>query len=372
MDEQALALLEVLARGPAGWRAWPAFLEALGKAIAGDALAVIVSERPEPDAATVVSTATAQHVLPGLLPRRRDGGPRIEALAPGAVFELPALGALANDRVIRTVTDATGLRPGPGIGVVLTADEARATALLLVLPQCGADWAPQDPERRLLARLAPFLAHFARLYQRFESAGALTSLLDHLVLGVVLLDSRGRVTYANRSAAELLGVEPGLSEPNENVSRDPRSEALYRTIRSSSGGEEDSHSHPVDGRRLHLLATSLDWPRPEGPTAQRFARALFIGDPKVASGDPIGNLGRAYGLTPGETRLAWLLVGDYSLAGAAEQLGITEGTARTVLKRVLAKTGTKRQASLVRLLLSGPAQVRASAPASRARPSRRS
>ena len=56
--------------------------------------------------------------------------------------------------------------------------------------------------------------------------------------------------------------------------------------------------------------------------------------------------------------LAWLLVGDRTLSEAAAQLGIKLSTARTVLKRVLSKTDTRRQASLVRLLLSGPAQLR--------------
>lgn len=39
---------------------------------------------------------------------------------------------------------------------------------------------------------------------------------------------------------------------------------------------------------------------------------------------------------------------------AAEQLGIRVGTARNHLKSIFAKTGTSRQAQLVRLLLSGP------------------
>jgi hypothetical protein len=44
---------------------------------------------------------------------------------------------------------------------------------------------------------------------------------------------------------------------------------------------------------------------------------------------------------------------------AAGLLGITLSTARGVLKTIFAKTGTNRQASLVRLLLSGPpGQVR--------------
>jgi hypothetical protein len=46
------------------------------------------------------------------------------------------------------------------------------------------------------------------------------------------------------------------------------------------------------------------------------------------------------------------------LSEAAEQLGITGETARTVLKRVLGKTETRSQMDLVRLLLSGPGQLR--------------
>jgi hypothetical protein len=38
------------------------------------------------------------------------------------------------------------------------------------------------------------------------------------------------------------------------------------------------------------------------------------------------------------------------------------GTARGVLKAVFAKTGTRRQASLVNLILAAPGQIRGSAP----------
>ena len=188
------------------------------------------------------------------------------------------------------------------------------------------------------------------------------------MLGAILLDDRGRVTYANRSAAELLDVEPGLSEPEREGARDPRTESLYRTVQREGGQERNLYRHPADGRPLQVMATGLSWPNPLGGEARNFARAIFIGDPKVSSGDPIQNLGVAYGFTKSETKLAWLLVGDLTLAEAGAQLGITPNTARTVLKRILAKTGTRRQASLVRLLLSGPAQLRANAPAAPKRP----
>ena len=190
-------------------------------------------------------------------------------------------------------------------------------------------------------------------------SSVVTSLLDHLVLGVILIDERGRVSYANRSAAEMLGVEPGLSEPSASGALDSRSEALYRTVQRENLRGESPYRHPVDGRPLHVLSTTLRWPTGQGFAARRFARALFIGDPKQSTGDPFGNLAQHYGLTASEAHLAALLVGDFTLLEAAQHLAITESTARTVLKRILAKTGTRRQASLVRLLLSGPAQIRA-------------
>jgi DNA-binding CsgD family transcriptional regulator len=65
-----------------------------------------------------------------------------------------------------------------------------------------------------------------------------------------------------------------------------------------------------------------------------------------------------YGLTLGETRLTLLLLGGCSVEQAARLLRISVGTARGVLKKVFEKTGTDRQAALVKLLLSGFGQVR--------------
>ena len=57
-----------------------------------------------------------------------------------------------------------------------------------------------------------------------------------------------------------------------------------------------------------------------------------------------------FGLTPAEARLALELAHGASPRDAANRLGVTWNTTRTQLKAVLAKTGTNRQAALVRLL----------------------
>ena len=59
-----------------------------------------------------------------------------------------------------------------------------------------------------------------------------------------------------------------------------------------------------------------------------------------------------------EARLARLLADGLSLEQAAEMQGTKISTARSRLKHIFTKTGTNRQASLVRLILTGPAQIR--------------
>jgi len=63
-----------------------------------------------------------------------------------------------------------------------------------------------------------------------------------------------------------------------------------------------------------------------------------------------------YGLTPTESRLADLLVEGLDVRDAAGRLRITLETTRFHLKRIFAKTGTRRQTELLRLMLSLPGQ----------------
>lgn len=368
VDERAAALLQLLFRAPGDLRRYWQFLEALAREMSHDVCAVSLVESLTPAPATSIFGSGIQRTSPGLLPMRVGQRTRGNAVPVGAVFDVPRWSKeFRRSPLVRNLFEPEGILPGPGLGVVLVTDEGRVAAVLALLPR-SEGWTPTPADRALVTSLAPFLPLALRLHRQSVGASALTSLLDHLVLGAILLDDRGRVTYANRSAAELLGVEPGLSEPERTAARDPRTEALYRTVQREGAEDLELYRHPVDGRPLQVMATGLSWPNPLGGEARSFARAIFIGDPKLSSGDPIENLGVAYGFTKSETRLAWLLVGDLTLAEAGGQLGITPNTARTVLKRILAKTGTRRQASLVRLLLSGPAQLRVDAPATPKRP----
>jgi DNA-binding CsgD family transcriptional regulator len=92
--------------------------------------------------------------------------------------------------------------------------------------------------------------------------------------------------------------------------------------------------------------------------AERPAAVVFIGDPDRKL-EGIGVvLRRLHGLTPSEAAVATLLVEGRRMEDLAELLGISLLTARTHVKRVLAKVDVHSQAELIRVLLSGPAGVR--------------
>lgn len=357
--ERAPRLFRLLFRAPGDLRAFWAFLEALSREISPNACAVSIVESLTPTPSTVIFGPGFQRATAGLLPARASQRRQHDAAEVGSLFEIPRLGRDARrSPVVRALFEPEGILPGPGLGIVLVREEARVAAALAVLPRNEA-WSPTPADRALLEVLAPSIADALKLHRRLVGAGALTSLLDHLVLGVILLDDRGRVTYANRSAAELLDVEPGLTELARVDGKDPRTEALRPLLPQAGANDFSVRAHPVDGRPLQVLCTALTWPDPLGGEARSFARAIFIGDSRRSGSAPVESLGSAFGFTRGEARLAALLAADFALTEAAAELGITESTARTVLKRILAKTGTRRQASLVRLLLSGPAQLRA-------------
>jgi DNA-binding CsgD family transcriptional regulator len=62
------------------------------------------------------------------------------------------------------------------------------------------------------------------------------------------------------------------------------------------------------------------------------------------------DLMKTFNLTPAESRLTSLIASGQRPAEAAEQLGVTESTARTVLKRVFTKVGVSSQSELANLL----------------------
>jgi DNA-binding CsgD family transcriptional regulator len=366
--ERAWPLLGLLYAAPGDVAAASRFVEALCKALSDGACAFGVGRAPEPPRGSLVAFRYRDRRVadvPLVLPI--EGGGDLEALEAGAVFGIAnARRELAKSPLFERLLRPLGARPGPGLGMVLERSAVRVTLLLLVLPE-RAGWKPTADDRALLELLSPHIRESLRLHERVTrvrmDAKALVTAFDRLALGVVLMDSVGRVSFANRSADEILGVARGAGDAERLASERTRTlgQLLVDRRRVNSRGSLVLR-HPADGRPLQVFVTPFDWPDRNGEAGRRYATAVFIGDAKRLSGDPFDVLSELYLLTPSEAKLALLLTTGRSVEESARELGIALSTARGVLKAVFAKTETRRQSDLVRLLLTGPGELRPQEP----------
>ena len=365
--ERAWPLLGLLYAAPGDVAAASRFVEALCKGVSEGACAIGLGRSPEPGPGLVAFRYRQRGAAEVPLALPVAGRTPLEKLEPGAMFELRDDAGFAAGPLFRELLAPLGAEPGPGLGLVLDGVPKRATLWLLLLP-ARRGWVPADEDRELLHCLVPHIRESLRIHARITEASAnaqaLVAAFDHLALGVILLDAKRRVSFANRSADEILGLP--LAVRGGETRDEQRTDALARLLieqRSPNAGSLLLR-HPADDRPLQLFWTSFDWPERFGEAGQRYSAALFIGDPRRLTGDPVDVLKELFALTPGEARLAMLLTSGRALDEAARELGIAISTARGVLKSIFAKTGTKRQSDLVRMLLVGAGELRREMPGS--------
>jgi DNA-binding CsgD family transcriptional regulator len=90
----------------------------------------------------------------------------------------------------------------------------------------------------------------------------------------------------------------------------------------------------------------------------RAVAAIFLADSDAQAKRSPERLRRIYGLTPVEGEVASRIAKGLSLADISEDLATSIHTVRGHLKQLFAKTDTHRQADLVRVLLTGLADLR--------------
>ena len=192
---------------------------------------------------------------------------------------------------------------------------------------------------------------------------ALHEVVDRIPTGVLILDSQSRPILINRMAERILRADDGLSLSEKGPT------AIDRATTSALRSRIDSAVHPVRGREL-AGGGFMGLPRPSGrrdfpvlitpilgrEQSRRLADAavvLFISDPEFRDVDLSAIFSEIYKLTPAEGELVQLLAQGRSLEEAAAFRSVTLNTARSQLKQIFAKTGTRRQSELLQVVLSG-------------------
>ena len=247
---------------------------------------------------------------------------------------------------------AIAVSPDPHVGVVLS------------VHRCARKRPPfSDDELAIVARIGRHVERSLRISIRLFDAELLKlglgEALTRVGIGVFTLDSSGRVIFVNPAGERLLGDGLALVHDHLLAHTAPERSALdaaivQTTSTSATSADEDKPImiHRRDGKRplvIYVLPTA----RLSHPAAQFLAHAYAI----VLAIDPEGRepadaalVRDVLGLTLGEARVAALVGSGLAPREAADKLGITEETARTVLKHVFSKTGVSRQSELVALL----------------------
>jgi len=198
-------------------------------------------------------------------------------------------------------------------------------------------------EARYFSRVGPHLSRVIALGEKLAEADIASGvdLLQQLGTAAMVIDAAGVARHLNASAERLLGTDFSLVR-GRPVAGDRASNQRLQlllamaqvTDRELPFAEDLDHrpSNDAGGAvfaagRTVLILTDLSAP------ARRHGMALSV----------------AFGLTPAEAKLAEHMASGAGIDETASSFGISRETARSQLKAVFAKTGTRTQAGLAAL-----------------------
>lgn len=227
-----------------------------------------------------------------------------------------------------------------------------------------------QPELAVLRRLVPHLQRAARLHLQMREMRlqnqAVEAALDRLPFGVVIADATGRTLLVNRAAQDMAAAKDGLllcggrltvAQPKEAtiLVRHIGDAVETATRRKGEGGGSLSISRPSGRRPFALMVAPLSPDAALAAQHQAPAALILITDlerrPQVLG----RRLVELFGLSPAEACLAVGLVAGKRLEDIAEERSVRMPTLRTQMRSILDKTGTNRQADLIRLIVGLPA-----------------
>ncbi|HEV7734523.1 MAG TPA: hypothetical protein VGR62_20285 [Candidatus Binatia bacterium] len=212
-----------------------------------------------------------------------------------------------------------------------------------------------NPRRRspmtALQRLVPHVRRAIEAWRRLDQVRGLAALsadvVDLLPIAIVLVDPHTAVISMNRAAEELVDAGRGTRWDGGMLrftSADATAQLRDACARRTTASFVVSRHR---GAPLEVLVSPL-------PGDADAPMAVVLGDRERTFTISADLLRVVYGLTPAQAHLASVLAQGFSLQEAATRFGVAVGTMRDRVKQVFARTGTRSQADLVRLVLTGP------------------
>ncbi|MFL0586779.1 hypothetical protein ACH0BU_09060 [Sphingomonas olei] len=222
-----------------------------------------------------------------------------------------------------------------GYARLIRVDDPGGAAAVLVIRRAQSDFSAADGA--LLARLAPHLAIALRTRAALDHAATTASVVERAV-------SAGRIAWASFGAdgrplarSEVFAARGGSFWP---IAADVAACVAERRPMVVSLRPKEAAA---------MLLIPLDLPRTPLATAPVALGLMALNAGPGDDAQP-ALLAALFGLTGSEARLAAAIAAGATLSDAAAQLGLTIETTRNYSKRLFAKTRTRGQVDLVRLI----------------------
>jgi DNA-binding CsgD family transcriptional regulator/PAS domain-containing protein len=263
-------------------------------------------------------------------------------------------------RVYREFIQPSGL-----VDCITTALDKSATGVAMVsVFRHERDGVVDDETRRRMQMIVPHIQRAVLIGRVIDFKSAETATLadatDSLSAGMLLVDMNGRIVHANAAAHVLLATGDILRVSNGRLAAGDADadRMLHEVFAAAEGGDAalgvKGIAVPLTARDgEHYVAHVL--PMTEGKRrlagkAYAAVVALFVHKAALNMPSPPETIAKTFRLTPTELRVLLAVVEVGGVPDVAEALGVAETTVKTHLGRLYEKTGTRRQADLVKLV----------------------
>lgn len=347
---------------------WPDILTRIGDAVGGPQIIFGIYDPPNG-----LVNMHAPRTDPDLMRRFADWvstNPELPCIAkhpPGQVFN--GADVISPDKFTRTAIYQDWWRPAgfstDPLVTNLFADGVASGHFASHAPPNGSPF--DSSQKHLFAVLAKHLVRAVALQRSLHLTMAKESALaglEDLQQGFLIVDAEARLLFVNRAAQALLDGRTGLRlEAGALSASDVDAGRTLRGLIAScaaggnvaSGGDvalsRGAGRLPLDVRvapvRLEAALTRGLW----SLFQQRPAAIVLVSDLETARRSRVEALRARFGFTAAEVTFALEIIKGDGRQAAADRLGISVGTARSHLSSIFDKTGSRRQAELVRLLL---------------------
>lgn len=248
--------------------------------------------------------------------------------------------------------------------VSATLDKSATGAAIFGVFRSERDGIVDDEARRRMRIIAPHIRRAVLISRVIElktaEAATFADTLDGLSAGMFLVDETARIVHANRSGHAMLAARSLLHAAGGKLTAYEPSAQQALTEIFVAAGKGDAAVGPKgiavplsagDGEHhiAHVLPLTSGARRQTGAGYAAVA-ALFVQKAALEAPSLPETIAKLYKLTPSELRVLLAIVQVGGVPETAEALGIAEATVKTHLHRLFSKTGTNRQAELVKLV----------------------